>query len=63
MARRFLRGQNLAFGLSVFMFTFMFLPTLLILLAVVIFVIMAYPQLRKSRAFGDDQLDQHAEQE
>lgn len=51
MARRFLRGQNMAFGLSVFLFTFMFLPTLLILLAVVVFFVLAYPRLRKSLCY------------
>lgn len=48
MARRFLRGQNLTLGLSVFLFTFMFLPTFLVLLAVVAFFLLAYPRLRKS---------------
>ncbi|GFF63333.1 hypothetical protein IFM62136_05608 [Aspergillus lentulus] len=37
MARRVFPGQNLAFGLSLFLFTFMFLPTLVMLLAVVVF--------------------------
>jgi hypothetical protein len=55
MARRFLRGQNMAFGLSVFLFTFMFLPTLLILSAVVVFFVLAYPRLRKSYAMDEDQ--------
>lgn len=59
MARRFLRGQNMAFGLSVFLFTFMFLPTFLILLAVVIFFVLAYPRLRKSYATDGDQEVQH----
>jgi hypothetical protein len=59
MARRFLRGQNMAFGLSVFLFTFMFLPTFLILLAVVIFFVLAYPRLRKSYAIDGDQEVQH----
>ncbi|PYH49739.1 uncharacterized protein BP01DRAFT_378350 [Aspergillus saccharolyticus JOP 1030-1] len=36
MARRFFPGQNAAFGLSVFLFTFMFLPTLVVLLAVIL---------------------------
>ncbi|KAJ5299148.1 hypothetical protein N7476_010705 [Penicillium atrosanguineum] len=48
MARRFLHGQNLTLGLSVFLFTFMFLPTFLVLLAVVAFFLLAYPWLRKS---------------
>jgi hypothetical protein len=48
MTRRFLRGQNLTLGLSVFLFTFMFLPTFLVLLAVVAFFLLAYPRLRKS---------------
>ncbi|KAF3402073.1 hypothetical protein F1880_009841 [Penicillium rolfsii] len=55
MARRFFHGQNMAFGLSVFLFTFMFLPTFLILLAVVIFFVLAYPRLRKSDTFDKDQ--------
>lgn len=50
MARRFLRAQNLTLGLSVFLFTFMFLPTFLVLLAVVAFFLLAYPRLRKSSA-------------
>lgn len=48
MARRFLRAQNLTLGLSVFLFTFMFLPTFLVQLAVVAFFLLAYPRLRKS---------------
>ncbi|KAJ5652822.1 hypothetical protein N7507_010248 [Penicillium longicatenatum] len=48
MARRFLQGQNITFGLSMILFTFMFLPTFLILLAVVVFFLLAYPRLRKS---------------
>lgn len=48
MARRFLGGQNLTLGLSVFLFTFMLLPTFLVLLAVVAFFLLAYPRLRKS---------------
>ncbi|PLB44846.1 hypothetical protein P170DRAFT_440060 [Aspergillus steynii IBT 23096] len=48
MARRFFPGQNAAFGLSLFLFTFMFLPTLVMLLAVVVLVIMYYPRLRKT---------------
>jgi hypothetical protein len=60
MARRFLRGQNMAFGLSVFLFTFMFLPTFLILLAVVVFFVLAYPRLRKSYASdGDREVKPH----
>jgi hypothetical protein len=55
MARRFLHRQDMAFGLSVFLFTFMFLPTLLILLAVVVFFVLAYPRLRKSHAFDNEQ--------
>ncbi|KAL2832527.1 hypothetical protein BDW59DRAFT_139384 [Aspergillus cavernicola] len=48
MIKRVFPGQNLAFGLSVFLFTFMFLPTLVVLLAVVIFFLFYYPQLRKA---------------
>ncbi|KAJ5931055.1 hypothetical protein N7466_006548 [Penicillium verhagenii] len=48
MARRFLQGQNVTFGLSMILFTFMFLPTFLILTAVVVFFLLAYPRLRKS---------------
>lgn len=62
MARRFFRGQNMAFGLSVFLFTFMFLPTFLILLAVVVFFILAYPRLRKSYVTDGDQVGQSDEQ-
>jgi hypothetical protein len=48
MARQFLHSQNLAFGLSLVLFTFMLLPTFLILSAVVVFFVLAYPRLRKS---------------
>lgn len=48
MARRFLYGHSVSFGLSVVLFTFIFLPTLLVLLAVVLFVVLCYPWLRKS---------------
>lgn len=48
MARRFLHSPNLAFGLSLVLFTFMLLPTFLILSAVVVFFVLAYPRLRKS---------------
>ncbi|KAL4733428.1 hypothetical protein BDV11DRAFT_200155 [Aspergillus similis] len=47
MVRRLFPGQNLAFGLSLFLFTFMFIPTLVVLLAVVVFFLFYYPQLRK----------------
>ncbi|RAH41565.1 uncharacterized protein BO95DRAFT_263904 [Aspergillus brunneoviolaceus CBS 621.78] len=47
MARRFFPGQNAAFGLSVFLFTFMFLPTLVVLLAVIVFFLFYFPRLRK----------------
>lgn len=43
-----LSGHTMALGLSVFLFTFMFLPTLLVLLAVVIFFLFCYPRLRKA---------------
>lgn len=55
MARRFLRGQGVAFGLSMFLFTFMFLPTFLVLLAVVLFFVLCYPRLRKSYGFDREQ--------
>jgi len=48
MAHRFPRNQNLTRGLSVFLFIFMFLPTFIVLLAVVIFFFFVYPRLRKS---------------
>ncbi|KAL5362428.1 hypothetical protein BJX96DRAFT_153925 [Aspergillus floccosus] len=47
MARRFFPGQHAAFGLSLFLFTFMFLPTLVVLLAVIVFFLFYYPRLRK----------------
>lgn len=47
MARQLFPGQNLAFGLSLFLFTFMFIPTLVVLLAVVVFFVFYYPQPRK----------------
>ncbi|KAL4874859.1 hypothetical protein BJY04DRAFT_224556 [Aspergillus karnatakaensis] len=46
MARRLFPGQNLAFGLSLFLFTFMFIPTLVVLLAVVAFFLFVYPRLQ-----------------
>lgn len=55
MARRSLRGQNITLGLSIFLFTFMFLPTFVILLAVVVFFALAYPRLRKSYTLSWDQ--------
>ncbi|KAJ6188004.1 hypothetical protein N7519_002912 [Penicillium mononematosum] len=48
MARRFPRRQDFTLGLSVFLFVFMFLPTFVILLAVVVFFGLVYPRLRKS---------------
>lgn len=48
VARRFLRGQNLTLGVSAFLFMFMFLPTFLVLLAVVAFFLLVYPRLHKS---------------
>ncbi|KAL4943104.1 hypothetical protein BDV06DRAFT_190678 [Aspergillus oleicola] len=48
MARRLFPGQNLAFGVTLFLFTFAFVPTLVVLLAVVLFFLVFYPQLRKS---------------
>lgn len=47
MMRRLAPAQGVAFGLSLFLFTFMLLPTFLILLAVVVFVAYYYPRLRK----------------
>lgn len=55
MASRFLPGQNATLGLSLFLFTFMFLPTFLVLLAVVAFFLLAYPQMRKAYAAGREQ--------
>lgn len=55
MARRSIRGQNITLGLSIFLFTFMFLPTFVILLAVVVFFALAYPRLRKSYTLSWDQ--------
>lgn len=54
-ASRFLRGQNATLGLSVLLFTFMFLPTFLVLLAVAAFFSLAYPRLRKSYAIEREQ--------
>ncbi|KAJ5691880.1 hypothetical protein N7462_001303 [Penicillium macrosclerotiorum] len=53
MARRFLRGQNVTVGVSLVLFIFMFLPTFLVLLAVVVFFVLAYPRLRKSYAVNE----------
>ena len=50
MARKLYPSQGVAFGLSFFLFTFMFLPTLVILLAVVVFFAFYYPRLRKSHS-------------
>lgn len=55
MASVILSGQTVAFGLSVFLFTFILLPTLLVLLAVVIIFLFAYPRLRKSDVSGWEQ--------
>jgi hypothetical protein len=55
MARRVLRGQNVTLGLSVFLFIFMFLPTFIILLAVIVFFGLVYPRLRKSYGFDREQ--------
>lgn len=41
------QGPDLAFGLSLVLFTFMLVPTLVVLLAVVVFFLFFYPQLRK----------------
>lgn len=40
--------RHVALGLSVVLFTFMFLPTLIVLLAVVLFFVLVYPRLRKA---------------
>lgn len=48
MARRLLPNHSIALGLSVFLFTFAFLPTLVVLLAVIVFFVFYYPRLRKS---------------
>lgn len=48
MARRLLPSHSAALGLSVFLFTFAFLPTLVVLLAVIVFFVFFYPRLRKS---------------
>lgn len=50
-----LRGRTVAFGLSVFLFTFMLLPTLLVLMAVVILFLFSYPRLRKADVPGWEQ--------
>lgn len=47
MARRLLPSHSVALGLSVFLFTFAFLPTLVVLLAVIVFFVFFYPRLRK----------------
>lgn len=52
MQRKLFPSQGVAFGLSFFIFTFMFLPTLVILLAVVVFFGVFYPRLRKSAHSG-----------
>ncbi|GIK07766.1 hypothetical protein Aspvir_003434 [Aspergillus viridinutans] len=57
MARRVFPGQNVAFGLSLFLFTFMFLPTLVMLLAVIVFFAFYYPRLRKLTAVHNDDYD------
>ena len=66
MARRFFHSQNLAFGLSLVLFTFMLLPTFLILSAVVVFFVLTYLRLRKSDGIdheGDVQPSQHGHRE
>lgn len=55
MARKFLRGQNITLGLSLFLFIFMFLPTFVILLGVVVFFGLIYPRLRKSYTLDREQ--------
>lgn len=53
MARPLLRGNHATLGLSLVLFTFMFLPTFLVLLAVVVFFVLAYPRLRKGARSAD----------
>lgn len=48
MARPPFRGTHATLGLSVLLFTFMFLPTFLILLGVIVFFVLAYPRIRRS---------------
>jgi hypothetical protein len=55
MARRFLREQNITLGLSLVLFVFMFLPTFLILVAVILFFVLAWPRLRGSNALDREQ--------
>ncbi|KAJ5985670.1 hypothetical protein N7522_012866 [Penicillium canescens] len=55
MARRFLREQNITLGLSLVLFVFMFLPTFLILVAVILFFGLAWPRLRGSNALDREQ--------
>ncbi|CAL5866721.1 uncharacterized protein PFLUO_LOCUS931 [Penicillium psychrofluorescens] len=47
MAQHLLSGQHAAIGLSLVLFVFMFLPTLLILVAVIVFFAFYYPRLSK----------------
>lgn len=47
MQRRLFPSQSVAFGFSLLLFTFVFLPTLVILLAVMVFFGIYYPRLRK----------------
>lgn len=54
MARRVFPGQNVAFALSLFLFTFMVLPTLVMLLAVIVFFAFYYPRLGKLTAVHND---------
>ncbi|KAF7136927.1 hypothetical protein CNMCM5793_006589 [Aspergillus hiratsukae] len=54
LARRVFPGQNTAFALSLFLFTFMILPTLVMLLAVIVFFVFYYPRLGKLTALHDD---------
>ena len=52
MAQRLLSGQHAAVGLTLFLFVFMFLPTLFVLVAVIVFFGLYYPRLRNS--YGTD---------
>lgn len=53
MARQLLPGHRLAVGLSLFLFTFMFLPTLVVLIAVIVFFLIYYPRWSKSASAGE----------
>jgi hypothetical protein len=54
VSRRVFPGQNGAVALSLFLFTFMVLPTLVMLLAVIVFFAFYYPRLGKLTTVRDD---------